>query len=211
MAICNSGILCFTLAASTALLTSPARAVGDKIVFPEAFDKDTLYAVVDRHDVKQYRELYASKEAVEAVRKGQPIPSCTVLTLVQYKAVADAQGNPARDANGRFQKGDLIAYTVMEKRKGWGTEYGDDIRNGEWDAVVSGPDGKSTTRQLRAASSATSRTRARTVIRSPAQQHVPQCNLSRRSRVRASSAFRLCWAGKDRGQAGTIDLVDEHR
>jgi hypothetical protein len=49
-----------------------------------------------------------------------------VLTLVQYKARVDASGNPEKDANGRFIKGDLIAYTVMEKRTGWGAEYADD-------------------------------------------------------------------------------------
>jgi plastocyanin len=47
-----------------------------------------------------------------------------------------------KDAGGRFQKGDLVAYTVMEKRAGWGTEYADDIRNGEWEYAVFGADGK---------------------------------------------------------------------
>jgi len=56
-----------------------------------------------------------------------------VLTLVQYKAQVDASGNPVKDANGRFVKGDLVGITVMEKRTGWGTEYPDDIRNGEWE------------------------------------------------------------------------------
>ncbi len=71
--------------------------------------------------------------AVDAARKGEPIPSGTVLTLVQYKAQVDAQGNPIKDANGRFIKGDLVGFTVMEKRTGWGTEYPDDLRNGEWE------------------------------------------------------------------------------
>ena len=61
------------------------------------------------------------------------MPDGTVLTLVQYRAKLGADGNPEKDANGRFIKGDLVAYTVMEKRKGWGTEYPDDIRNGEWE------------------------------------------------------------------------------
>ena len=47
-----------------------------------------------------------------------------------------------KDPKGRFQKGDLIAYTVMEKRAGWGTEYADDIRNGEWEYAAFGADGK---------------------------------------------------------------------
>jgi plastocyanin len=56
-----------------------------------------------------------------------------VLTLVQYKAQVDAAGNTVKDANGRFIKGDLVGITVMEKRTGWGAEYPDDIRNGEWE------------------------------------------------------------------------------
>jgi plastocyanin len=119
--------------ASGALLGYSAIAGGDKVAFPENYDKGIRYAIVDRHDNKQYRELYATPAAVEAVRKGQPIPSGTVLTLVQYKAKLDAAGNPLKGADGRFEKGDLLAYTVMEKRTGWGTEYKDDIRNGEWE------------------------------------------------------------------------------
>jgi plastocyanin len=114
-------------------LAAEGWAGGDKVMFPEGFEKGTKYAVVDRYDVKQYRELYATPSAVEAVKAGKPIPSGTVLTLVQYKAQVDAQGTPLKDANGRFLKGDLIAYTVMEKRTGWGTEYPDDVRNGEWE------------------------------------------------------------------------------
>jgi plastocyanin len=128
--------------ASGALIGYSALAGGDKVAFPENFDKGTLYATVDRYDNKQYRELYATPAAVDAVRKGQPIPSGTVLTLVQYKAQLDAAGEPLKDANGRFRKGDLVAYTVMEKRDGWGTEYKDDIRNGEWEYQAFGPDKK---------------------------------------------------------------------
>jgi plastocyanin len=134
-AIMTSNALAVSSAFATGLLavTVVVHAGGDKMAFPEDFAKGTRYAIVDRHDIKQYRELFATPEAVESVRKGQPIPSGTVLTLVQYKAKLDAQGNPTKDANGRFEKGDLVAYAVMEKRTGWGTEYPDDIRNGEWE------------------------------------------------------------------------------
>ena len=121
------------LALVLAFAATAAQAGGDKVAFPADYDKGVLYAVVDRHDVKQYRELYANKEAIDAVRAGQPIPSGTVLTLVQFKAKTDEKGTPLRDANGRFVKGDLLAYTVMEKRAGWGTEYADDLRNGDWE------------------------------------------------------------------------------
>ena len=128
-----------TLAISTCcsigvgLLAAHVMAGPDNIKFPEGFEKGVLYATVDRHDIKQYRELYSTPEAVKAVREGKPIPSGTVLTLVQYGAKKDDKGNPVKDAKGRFVKGDLIAYTVMEKRKGWGAGYPDEWRNGEWE------------------------------------------------------------------------------
>jgi plastocyanin len=127
-------ILASSLAAA---LPAAAQAPGpNKIAFPETWDKGIMYGVVDRHDIKQYRELWATKAAVDAVKAGKPAPHGTVLTLVQYKAKVDDKGNTTRDANGRFQKGDLVAYAVMEKRAGWGSDYPADIRNGEWDYQV---------------------------------------------------------------------------
>ena len=114
-------------------LALQAFAGGEKIAFPEGFEKGVLYATVDRYDIKQYRELYSTKPAVDAIKAGKPIPSGTVLTLVQYKAKVDDKGVPVKDANGHFQKGDVAGIVVMEKRDGWGTEYPDDIRNGNWE------------------------------------------------------------------------------
>ena len=56
-------------------------------------------------------------------QEGRAVADGTVITLVQYRAKLGADGNPEKDANGRFIKSDIIAYTVMEKRKGWGAEY----------------------------------------------------------------------------------------
>ena len=116
-----------------ALIAATGMAGPENIMFPESYQKGVLYATVDRYDIKQYRELYSTPEAVKAVRDGKPIPHGTVLTLVQYGAKTDDKGNPVKDAKGRFVKGDLIAYTVMEKRKGWGAGYPAEWRNGEWE------------------------------------------------------------------------------
>ena len=115
------------------VFASHVRAGGDKVAFPEGFDKGVLYTTVDRADNKQYREIYTSQAAVDAAKKGEQMPDGTVVTLVQYRAKLGADGNPEKDANGRFIKTDILAYTVMAKRKGWGTEYPDNIRNGEWE------------------------------------------------------------------------------
>jgi len=121
------------LTLSVVLVAVPGSAGPEKIAFPANYKDHVLYATVDRYDNKQYRELYGTPDAVKAVREGKPIPSGTVLTLIQFKAQVDAAGNPIKDANGRFVKGELVGITVMEKRTGWGAEYPDDIRNGEWE------------------------------------------------------------------------------
>jgi hypothetical protein len=126
-------IACALAGASTMLIAIAAHAGGDKVAFPADYDKGVLYTTLDRADNKQYRELYTSAAAVDAAKKGQPLPSGTVITMVQYAAKLGADGNPEKDANGRFIKTNIIGYTVMEKRTGWGTEYPDNVRNGEWE------------------------------------------------------------------------------
>src|SRR5258705_7565520 len=111
-------------------LTISVRAGGEKVAFPENYAKGVLYTTVDRSDNKQYRELYATAEAIAAVKAGQPIPSGTVLTLVQHKAKLDADGNPEKDTNGPFIKGGLVGHTVMAKRAGWGSADAEEMRNG---------------------------------------------------------------------------------
>src|SRR5258705_1599819 len=104
-------------------LTISVRAGGEKVAFPENYAKGVLYTTVDRSDNKQYRELYATAEAIAAVKAGQPIPSGTVLTLVQHKAKIDADGNPEKGTHGRFITGELVCYHVMEKRARWCSAY----------------------------------------------------------------------------------------
>lgn len=123
-----------------AFVAFAAHAGGDLVVFPENYASGVLYSTLDRPDLKQYRELYGPASAVDAAKKGQPLPSGTVLTMVQYAAKVDAQGNPEKDANGRFIKTNIVGYTVMEKRTGWGTEYPDNVRNGEWEYRAFRPD-----------------------------------------------------------------------
>jgi plastocyanin len=124
------------LAAAASLPLAAQNPGPNRISYPDNWNQGVMYATVDRHDIKQYRELWTTKPAVDAIKAGKPIPHGTVLTLVQYKAKVDDKGVPTRDANGRFEKGELVAYTVMQKGEGWGTAYPEDIRNGDWDYQV---------------------------------------------------------------------------
>jgi hypothetical protein len=117
-------------------IASQAQAGPDKIAFPENYASGVLYVTLDNADTKQVREFYTSQAAIDSAKAGQPLPNGTVITRLHYAAQLDAQGNPVKDAQGRFIKGNLVNYTVMEKRAGWGTEYPDNVRNGEWEYQV---------------------------------------------------------------------------
>lgn len=123
-------------------VTETLRAAGDKVAFPQNYTRGVLYWVQDRLGNKQVREYYTSKAAIDAVQADKPIPSGTVITVVQYNAQLDPAGNPVRGANERYIKTDLRGYTVMEKRTGWGTDYAADLRNGEWEYQAFGADKK---------------------------------------------------------------------
>ena len=96
-----------------AFLTWQVRAGGDLVKFPERFAEGVRYATVERGNIKE--EIFTGRNAIEAVKSGQPIPSGTVITLVDYR------------------DGKLFRYVVMEKRTGWGAGYPPEKRNGEWE------------------------------------------------------------------------------
>lgn len=104
----------------------------NKVKYPADWNKQVLYATVDRPDVKQYRELYTTQNVIDSARAGRPIPNGAVLTLAAYKAKVDAAGNPVKDSNGRFIKDELAAVNVMEKGQDWGSDIPTELRNGDW-------------------------------------------------------------------------------
>src|SRR5215510_5310510 len=115
-------------------LSAQVRAGGDKVAFPADYAKGVVYMTLDRPENKQVREYVTSQAAVDAAKRGEPLPQGTVITVAQYAAQLDGQGNPVKDASGRFVKaGNIVGYTVMEKRAGWGAEYPEAQRNGEWE------------------------------------------------------------------------------
>ena len=117
--------------------------VGPKdVAFPKGFETWQMYQQLNRHDVKQYRELYAKPEVVKAVREGKPIPNGAVLVIAIAAAQVDADGKPMRDAKGNFIKGKPMGVTVMEKRAGWGASVPEAWRNGDWQYAAYTADGQ---------------------------------------------------------------------
>lgn len=114
------------------ILTTPALAGQEKVAFP-LYQNHVLYTVLDQPDLKELREAYINPEAFKALRPGQPLPYGTILSLPTFKALVDEKGELVKDPNGRLVRGRLDRVVVMEKRMGWGAEYPEELRNGEWE------------------------------------------------------------------------------
>jgi len=142
----NIGAAAAVAVAAGLLAQAKVWAGADNIAFPENWAKGVVFNQIDRANNKQLTEYYVSPAAVEAAKKGAPLPSGTTITAVAFAAKLDGDGNPVKDAGGKFVKtGDPLAYRVMEKRAGWGADYPEDKRNGEWEYRVFGADKKPNT------------------------------------------------------------------
>jgi len=89
-----------------------AHAEINRVMFPGNFDQLVHYATVRRGNVTE--DILTTPEAIQAIKKGQPIPSGTYFVLVDY-----------RDAK-------LYRYFVMEKGAAWGADYDERRRTGDW-------------------------------------------------------------------------------
>jgi hypothetical protein len=114
------------------MLTASATAGPEKVAFPQ-YQTHVLYTVLDQPELKELREAYINSEALKGLKPGQPFPNGTIISLPTFKALLDDKGELVRDPNGRLVRGRLDRVVVMEKRTGWGTEYPDALRNGEWE------------------------------------------------------------------------------
>jgi hypothetical protein len=114
-------------------LTVAEYADATKLAFPNDYAKGVRWLVVDNEAQKQVREIYAPQQAVESARKGEAMPDGMVITLVRYSAKLDPQGSFVRDQSARLIKNEILGINVMQKGKGWGAEYPDALRNGEWE------------------------------------------------------------------------------
>lgn len=83
-----------------------------RTTFPENLDQLVHYTTVKRGNVTEH--IMTTPEAVNAVKNGQPIPNGTHFVLVDYR------------------EGEVFRYFVMEKGEGWGAEYPEDRRTGDW-------------------------------------------------------------------------------
>lgn len=115
-----------------------------QVTFPEGYKAAgfRMYQTVNRPDINQVRYLWANPVAWQAAREGRPLPDGSVLLLEQHAAKLDTDRKPVAGSDGFFVSDRLVAYSVMGSGAGWGKDFPDMLRNGDWNYAVFGPDMK---------------------------------------------------------------------
>lgn len=93
------------------LVSSQARAEQNRVTFPD-ISQLTHYTTVTRGEVTEH--IMTTPEAIEAVQSGQSIPNDTHVVLVDYR------------------DNEVYRYFVMQKGEGWGGDYDERRRTGDW-------------------------------------------------------------------------------
>ena len=121
-------------ASKSALLPNVAKS---RVAFPEGYKESFVkYHTINFPATKQVRYYYANKAAVQAAKAGKPLPDGSVLFAEVYTAKLNADKNPVKGADGFFVAEKLVAYTAMASGKGWGAEFPEMLRNGDWNYAV---------------------------------------------------------------------------
>ena len=114
------------------------------IPFPEGYEQTyTNYLSLDRvqnHD--QIIRLFGNETAMGGVDENGELPYGSILVGEVYTAKKDAEGNVLTSSLGRRIKDQLVLIAVMQKEEGWGEEYSEELKNGNWDFAAFKPDGK---------------------------------------------------------------------
>lgn len=92
-----------------------------RVTMPENLDQLVHYTTVKRGNVTEH--IMTTREAIDAVKNKQPIPAGTHFVLVDYR------------------DGQLYRYFVMQKGEGWGADYDERRRTGDWQFQWFQPDG----------------------------------------------------------------------
>src|SRR5262245_15909608 len=108
----------------------------DRVGFPKDYTtRFTILRTVPRDEGAKLVTVYGNTEAASITNKTQlPYPNGSVLVMETASTRKDADGKPARDAQGTLQKDQVLGLHVMRRGKDFGQAYGNK-RSGEWEFV----------------------------------------------------------------------------
>ncbi|HEU4727950.1 MAG TPA: cytochrome P460 family protein [Kofleriaceae bacterium] len=124
-------------AADTTVPPEVAAIKKSKMTFPREFPKGfTLYASVNKEDQATVAQQWINAAGLQAVKAGKPMPSGTVILVVNYAAKLGPDKKPIPGKDGSWQTDKVKGYEGMEVRTGWGKDIPELIRNVDWNYAI---------------------------------------------------------------------------
>ncbi|MEZ5824048.1 MAG: cytochrome P460 family protein [Geminicoccaceae bacterium] len=131
------------------MLSTSALAQEDRVLAFPADYRDSFFQYYEgdrlQEDAQTIR-LFANETARQAAIEGKPLPDGSLLVAEIYAAKKDADGNIVESDLGRRIPGEFKAIALMERRAGWGDQYGDTLDVGDWEFELFSPAGENLAR-----------------------------------------------------------------
>lgn len=125
-------------------LMSGAHAGPEQVALPRDYANSFVhYKTLDKRDQEPdvVRLIYVDPQAAAATQPGAPLPEGTRLVMVDHFAALN-DGRTMLDRDGRMVATDKVKQIlVAEKRAGFGVEYDEALRTGDWEFAVFLSDG----------------------------------------------------------------------
>lgn len=102
-------------------LAQPALSEPNRVEFPADLEALELYTTVTRGNT--FENVYASRDALDAIQQGEAPPYGTQIVLEI------------------FRDEELWRYFIMQNGEGWGDDYTEATRTGDWQFQWYWPDG----------------------------------------------------------------------
>ncbi len=109
-----------------------ANFIAKRITLPANLSGFTHYMTFNHKGRKQLRKVYANRVALEAAKAGRQLPDGSVIVVEAFKAKLGPDKKPIVGADGFYVSVGRAGFTAMERQAGWGDDFPDLIRNGNW-------------------------------------------------------------------------------
>jgi len=124
-------------------ISSTVTGEDQKIFLPENYrELFTNYLSLDRvQNPDQVIRLFANDIAMQGPGKDGKMPLGSILVGEIFSAKLDSEGSVITSSLGRRIRDSLMLIAVMQKEEGWGAQYPETIRNGNWEYAAFKADG----------------------------------------------------------------------
>lgn len=133
----------FLIGLAALTIAGTAVAEDERIKYPANYKETyTNYLNIDRtQNDDQVIHLFANDIAMKGMKETGKYPNGSILVGEVYKAKKDDKGEVIESELGVRIRGKLALIAVMEKQAGWGANFAEEHKNGDWDFAAFKPDG----------------------------------------------------------------------